>query len=90
MQGYTDLPGEVANSKLWEKVSSNSLLQRTILDLRAIAAKVAEQTARTLPEFTDHSVSHMDSLWRITSHVLTEREIELLTPSEAFLLGSSF
>ena len=43
-----------------------------------------------MPEFTDHTISHMDGLWRITDSVLTSGEIQAVTTSEAFVLGACF
>ncbi len=51
---------------------------------------LAGKIAQLHPEFTDHSVKHFDALWSVTDQVLTEEEGKLVTPSEAFVLGSSF
>jgi hypothetical protein len=51
---------------------------------------LSQRIAAALPEYTDHSVAHMDKLWEVTDQVLLSDEITKLTQSEAFLLASSF
>jgi hypothetical protein len=57
-------------------------------DLRTAAKPLLEQTARTLPQLTDHSGFHLDQLWEVASTICGEHfEIN---PLEAFILGASF
>jgi hypothetical protein len=57
-------------------------------DLRSAAKPLLEQTARTLPQLTDHSGFHLDQLWEVASTVCGQGfEIN---PLEAFILGASF
>jgi len=58
--------------------------------MRSVVASLAETTNRTVPDFTDHTVRHMDALWRVADQVLTQAEIATLTPAEAFILCSGF
>lgn len=87
---HPDLPTVVVESPLWQKMGKNQEYSHTLSCIRKIASALAEKISSTLPEYTDHSVKHMDSLWRISGEVLTQREIERFSASEAFLLGASF
>ena len=84
------LPAHVTESRLWRKVNSNEDLRNCLKDLRKVAEALGAQVGRVLPEYTDHSVEHMDALWRISDVVFKPEEINGFTTGEAFLLGSCF
>jgi hypothetical protein len=57
-------------------------------DLRSAVKPMLEQTARTLPQLTDHSGFHLDQLWEVASTICGQGfEINAL---EGFILGASF
>jgi hypothetical protein len=61
-----------------------------LLGLRELAGALGRQVERTLPEYTDHSVRHMDALWTVANQVLSSQECKSVTPSEALILGACF
>jgi hypothetical protein len=63
-------------------------LAKAYHDLRAAAKPLLEQTARTLPQLTDHSGFHLDQLWEVAS-TICGKDFEI-NPLEAFILGASF
>ncbi len=83
-------PVEVTASGLWQRLSSRPELQASISSIRDCAEVVARATERLLPGFTDHSVTHMDALWRVLDVVLRYEEFQLVGAGEAFVLGASF
>src|SRR3990167_3546416 len=85
-----DLPKHVVDSGLYARLKEDDELQHALMSMRSVVLSLAETTNRTVPDFTDHTVRHMDALWRITGEVLTKNEIEALAPAEAFLLGAGF
>jgi hypothetical protein len=58
--------------------------------MRSVAETIASTIQEHIPEFTDHSINHMDALWAIVEEILTEDEITQFTVGEAFLLGATF
>ena len=77
-----------AKAQLWvafEEAREKAQLWVAFEEAREKARKLAEEIPRYLPEFTDHSVDHMDSLWRIADHILPEDYP--LNPAEAFVFG---
>jgi hypothetical protein len=55
---------------------------------RSRATDLGNQIHADMPQFTQHDVTHMDSLWEIASLIIgAEYEI---TPTEAFVLGGTF
>lgn len=58
--------------------------------LREVAEALGGQVARVLPDYTDHSVRHMDALWGLADQVLTPPELEIFSVGEAFVLGCTF
>ncbi len=72
------------------RVSAQESYVSAIRGIRNVAAALSQRIATALPEYTDHSVVHMDSLWQVADQVLTRDEISRFTPGEAFLLASSF
>ena len=84
------LPQNILDSKLYSKLAEDRALEHILIDMRSVVASYAKTTIRTVPNFTDHTVSHMDALWVVSEQVLTQAEIQQLTPAEAFLLGTGF
>ena len=85
-----DIPAVVAGSRLYGQLSTDPELLMAVLSLRQVASDLADTVSRTVPEFTDHTVRHMDALWGISDHVLTPAEMEGLESGEAFLLACAF
>ncbi len=85
----TSLP-TYRDSRLFKALSKNATLAGAVESMRPIAARVGREVANQLPEYTDHSIAHMDALWAVADSVLTTAETESLTPDEAFLLAASF
>lgn len=77
------------STNLW-RILENSEFAKSIADLRAIAEPIATQIARVLPGYTDHSIRHMDELWRIADQVITKDEFGKFSVGEAFVLACSF
>ena len=84
------LTQNILDSKLCSKLAEDRALEHILIDMRSVVASYAKTTIRTVPNFTDHTVSHMDALWVVSEQVLTQAEIQQLTPAEAFLLGTGF
>lgn len=57
-------------------------------NFREKAKLLAGETARDLPEFTVHDISHSDALWEYAG-LIAGTECEL-NPAEAFILGGAF
>jgi hypothetical protein len=86
----SELPNSVLTSKLWQRLSGQDRLKQCLQRIRQVVEVLAGKISEILPEFTDHSVKHLDALWSVADHVLTETESQTITPSEAFVLGSAF
>jgi hypothetical protein len=86
----SEVPSTVSASGLWRRAGVERDLSACLRDLRQKAEAIGAKTAETIPEFTDHSVAHMDALWGIADQVFANSEIEAFSPAEAFVLGSSF
>lgn len=92
-QGRTpmgELPSLITSSSLWRRLSGQDDLKSAVVALRETASALAAKSEHILPEFTDHSVKHMDALWVVAQTVLTEEEMDRISPGEAFILASSF
>ncbi len=63
-------------------------LRWAYLRFRAVIEPLAAEIARSLPMFTDHTISHIDALWDIASLVCGDDFP--LNPAEAFVLGGAF
>jgi hypothetical protein len=85
-----EVPTEISRSGLWKRISERTEYAHTIAGIRKIARALGEKIASAMPEYTDHSVEHMDSLWGISGQVLSETELGKFTSSEAFVLGAAF
>jgi hypothetical protein len=85
-----EFPEDVTGSKIWRRLSERVEYVNAIHAIRTIADQIGRQVERLIPDFTDHSVRHMDALWRVADQVLTTAEAEQLSPGESLLLGASF
>ncbi len=85
-----DLPQQIRESGLWKRLALRPEYAQTIVDVRKVAAALGAKVAFSMPEYTDHSVEHMDALWRVAGQILTETELGSLSVSEAFVLGAAF
>jgi hypothetical protein len=83
-------PPELSSSKLYRVLAQDADLLASVGNLRRTSEQLAETIARDAPGFTDHSIRHMDALWSIAERILTNEEIQALSPAEAFLLASGF
>lgn len=86
----SDIPSNVSGSRLWNVIQDNSQLLQAIKDIREIAETISSKISELSPSLTDHSVKHMDMLWKITETVFTLEEIKKISISEAFILACSF
>jgi hypothetical protein len=85
-----DLPKHIVQSQLYSRIHEDQELFSALFSMRSIVLSLAETTGRTVPDFTDHTVRHMDALWFVAEQILTPAEIDNLTPAEAFLIGAAF
>src|SRR5712691_9218442 len=85
-----DVPEEINRSGLWKRISKRTEYAHAIAGIRRVANALGAKIASAMPEYTDHSVEHMDSLWRIAEQVLLELELDRFSDSEAFVLGAAF
>jgi hypothetical protein len=86
----SELPQSVTTSGLWKRLEARSDLISPLKYLRGVAEALGSKIAHLIPAFTDHSVTHMDSLWALTDVIMTEAEINRLSFGEAFILASAF
>lgn len=56
--------------------------------MRAAVIPLAAEISRSTPEFTDHSIEHIDGLWEAGS--LIAGEDYPMTPAEVYVLGCAF
>lgn len=63
-------------------------LRQAFAIFRQRAAWLADEIAAVLPDFTVHSINHLDGLWRI-SDLICASALEF-NPCEAFVLGGAF
>ena len=85
-----EIPHIIKSSLLWQRLSTRAEHTQAIADMRIVAEALGRQIERVLPDYTDHSLRHMDALWVVSDAVLTAAEVEQCTASEAFLLGCAF
>lgn len=86
----SSVPRQIIDSGLWRVLSPANRLSQLLLDFRAVAGALGAQAAKCVPEFTDHSLRHMDALWQVADSIFTQEEIDRFSPDEAFILGCSF
>ena len=63
-------------------------LRQAYLQMRANTAVVANEIARSMPDFTVHDITHSDALWELAD-AITGPDFHL-SPTEAFTLGGAF
>ena len=85
-----DTPTVITNSPLWRRIIGKPEYVDALLRIRFAASLLASTVSTLLPEYTDHSVRHMDQLWNVAAQVLTRAEMDSLNSGEAFLLGAAF
>lgn len=86
----SELPPEITDSKLWYRLIQYADFHPAIKGIRDTSAVIAAKIAEVLPDYTDHSIIHMDALWSVTDQVFTAEEIQGFSTGEAFVLASSF
>lgn len=84
------IPQNITRSLLWKKLDGDDDLEKTIVEIRTVAEALGAKISILLPEYTDHSLKHMDALWKICDQIFTPEEMGLFSPGEAFVLGSTF
>jgi hypothetical protein len=85
-----NLPASITATKLWMALQDVPEYCQAIIEIRKVAASLAATISTLMPEYTDHSVLHMDCLWRVGDAILTEPDAKTLTSGEALVLGASF
>ena len=85
-----ELPRTIVDSGLYARLRADDELVTGLLSLRSVVASLAATTDRTVPNFTDHTVRHMDALWAVADQLLQPEEIEALTTAEIFLIAAGF
>jgi hypothetical protein len=84
------IPEAVLQKKLFQRLAGDSDLVSILGSLRNVVVSFAETTTRSVPDFTDHTIRHMDALWGVGEQILSDDEIDALTSAEVFLLGCGF
>ncbi len=84
------VPPVVTKSRLWSILETDPELAQALTGIRTVAAAISAKVQELIPDFTDHSVTHMDALWTVLDQVLTPDESSQLNAGEAFVLGASF
>lgn len=90
MASSAQVSEQVQQTPLWRRFSDRPDYVGELMSIRAVAAILGEKISEALPEYTDHSLRHMDALWQVASQVLTADEVSRFTVGEAFLLGAAF
>src|SRR5690348_5233264 len=67
---------------------SRKQLRDCYRDLREKVELLVENVSADLRQYTVHDITHLDALWGIGSEIAGPEY--LLTPTEAFVLGSAF
>ena len=60
------------------------------LQFRAKVKQLAEDIARSMPMFADHSIDHIDALWDTASLICGDEDVFSLNAAESFVLGGAF
>jgi hypothetical protein len=87
---HEPLPDLIEKTRIFARLSVRPDLVRDLEKLRATAGAIGKKIEHLLPEFTDHSVRHMDALWSVADTVLSDAEAASCTPEEIFILACSF
>jgi len=80
----------IKQSRIFQRLSANQDHVKTIESLRGIAEALGRQIEHLIPEYTDHSIRHMDALWSVADVILTPEEIDKCSAQELFLLCCTF
>jgi len=83
------IPQNVVRTRLFQRLAGSRFLH-IIEGLRDKAEALGRQIEMLLPEYTDHSVRHMDALWNVADAVLLLSEVNDRPLEELFLLGCAF
>ncbi|MEA5405476.1 ATP-binding protein [Arcicella sp. DC2W] len=78
----------LAHREFDEFKNEREILRNAFWQLRKNTSFLVTQIARTLPELTQHDISHLDALWE-TGSIIIGDEFDL-TPLEGFVLGAAF
>ena len=65
-----ELSKHIVESGLYSRLKEDEELLYGLTSMRSVAISLAETTNRTVPDFTDHTVRHMDALWWVADQVL--------------------
>lgn len=68
--------------------AQREVLRSSFMQARRAAEALAGEIAISMPDYTDHSVEHIDALWDTASLVVGPEHS--VTPAEAFVLGGAF
>lgn len=63
-------------------------LRGAYIQFREHAKQLAHEIALSMPDYTDHSIKHSDSLWSTASILIGDKVF--VNPAEAFVLGGAF
>ncbi len=85
-----EIPTHIERTQLWSVLGNDTTLANALLDLRKVAAKIGAKVAELVPDYTDHSIEHMDALWRVCGSVFLNDEINQFSVAEAFVLACAF
>lgn len=87
------------DSKLWKKTlapqvlsdnytADREYLRNSFFSFRKNCEQLAQEVAKSLPEFTIHDITHIDALWEMASIVVPDDFN--INPAEAYVLGGAF
>jgi hypothetical protein len=86
----TPLPDSIKQTRIFQRLSVSADLIVMIESVRSIAEALGGQIERLIPEYTDHSVRHMDALWSVADTILLPTETDQCSIEELFLLCCTF
>ena len=86
----TPLSDRIKQTRLFERLNTRAEYIATVESIRRIAEALGAQIERLIPEYTDHSIRHMDALWWIADTILLPTEIDRCSIEELFLLCCTF
>jgi hypothetical protein len=84
------LPDPVQQTRAFLRLSARAEFIKVIESLRHIAEALGGQIERLIPEYTDHSIRHMDALWSVADTILSADETDQCSTEEIFLLCCTF
>jgi hypothetical protein len=85
-----ELPDSIKQTSIFQRLNTHPDYITTIGSLRRVAEALGSQIERLLPEYTDHSIRHMDALWSVADTILLAEEINRCSVEELFLLCCTF